>query len=120
MTPTGLAHHARSLPRPGMSVSAEENATVITLHGDADVAALPALVDLIAGVVADDQGAVVVDLADCDFIDSACVRAVGVIATWLAGTGRGLTVRSPPRLAIMLLATFGLADLVESARESRQ
>jgi len=94
-----------------MSVATDEGTTVIALHGDADVRSLPCLVDMIAGVIADRDGALVLDLAESDVIDPACVRAIGLIAQWLTGQERSLTVRSAPRLAIMLFATFGLADV---------
>ena len=111
MTLTGLAPRTRRLSRPVMSASAEDDSAVIAFHGDALAGSVHSLVDMIAGVIADREGSVVLDLVDSDFIDPACVRGVGLIAQWLAGTERSLTVRSPPRLAIMLFATFGLAEL---------
>jgi anti-anti-sigma regulatory factor len=111
MPPTGLVPRTRRLCRLVMSVSDEDDTTVIALHGDVNAGSLHALVDMIAGIIADREGSVVLDLVDSDFIDPACVRGVGLIAQWLAGTERSLTVRSPPRLAIMSFATFGLAEL---------
>ncbi len=117
MTLTGLAHSTRGRPRLVVSVSAEQDATVIALQGDADVAALSVLVDQMADVIADRQGAVVIDLSDTDVIDTTCVRAIGQVAQWLAGNGRCLTIRAASRLAIMSFATLGWADLVESDGE---
>jgi anti-anti-sigma regulatory factor len=117
MTLTGLAQHTRTTSRLVVSLSVEEDATVIALQGDADLTALPTLVDMIAGVVADHEGPIVVDLAETASIDTACVRAVGLVAVWLADTGRCMTVRSPSRLAVMLLATLGLSGLIESGEE---
>jgi anti-anti-sigma regulatory factor len=108
---SGLAPRTRRLPRLVLSLSTDDDTTVIGLHGDADLGSLPRLVDTISGVIANQHGAVVLDLADSDFIDPACVRAVGLIAQWLTGNERSLTVRSPPRLSIMLFASFGLSDL---------
>jgi anti-anti-sigma regulatory factor len=107
MTLTGLAHdthRTRNRPRLVVSVFAEQDTTVI-------------LVDQMADVIAGRQGAVVIDLSDTDAIDTTCVRAIGQVAQWLAGNGRRLTIRAPSRLAIMLFATLGWADLVESDGE---
>ena len=111
---TGVARSPRSDPGFVVSMSAEGTSTVIALRGDADLAALPFLVDVLAGVIADREGAVVVDLAEAEFIDTASVRAVGLAAQCLSDAGRPMTVRSPSEPAVTLLETFGLTDLVES------
>ena len=114
MTLTGVTRTARSDPGLVVSTSVEGSSTVIALRGDADLAALPFLVDVLAGVIAERDGAVVVDLAAAEFIDSASVRAVGLAAQCLWDDGRAMTLRSPPEPAVTLLETFGLSELVES------
>jgi anti-anti-sigma factor len=120
MTLTGLAHPTRTPPRLVVSSFADRDATVIALQGDADVTALPYLVDAIAGIVGDGGGPIAVDLTDAEFIDTACLRVMALVARSLANDNRRMTFRSPSRLAVMLLATFGLAHLVETRRETEQ
>jgi anti-anti-sigma factor len=111
MTLTGLAQSTR----PGLvvSASAEGAATVIALRGEADPATLPILLDALARVIADHEGAVVVDLAETEFIDTATVRAIGRAGQLLGDRDRQLTLRSPSRLAVQVLAFGGLSHLVE-------
>ena len=97
-------------------MSAEGAATVIALRGEADLAALPAVVDMFVRVIADHQGAVVVDLAQAEFIDIATARVLGRAGEFLGHRGRQLTPRSPSRLAIRVLAVFGLCHLVEPSQ----
>jgi anti-anti-sigma regulatory factor len=113
MTLTGIARSTRSAPGLVVSTSAEATATVVALEGAADLAALSLLVDVLAGIIADRRGPVIVDLANIDFIDNATARAIGLAAECLRDEGRSLTFRSPSTLAVMLLETVGLADLVE-------
>ena len=111
-----LAGSKRSPRRaPGFAVSMhpEGNSTVVALHGNADLAALPFLVDMLAGVITDREGAVIVDLAATGRIDRASARAVALAAQCLGDGGRPMTVRSPSKSAATLLANLGLSDLVE-------
>ena len=93
------------------TVFADGAATVVALRGDADRATLHIVRDALAGVIANGQGDVVVDLAQTEFMDSAALRAVLSARENLAGTGRRLTVRSPSRSAARLLGVFGLGHL---------
>ena len=104
-------------PAAGLRVllSAEGAATVLALRGEADIATLPVVVDALAHVIADQDGDVVVDLAQTDFMDTAALRAVLRARQVLHGGERQLTFRSPSRIAGRLLAVFGLSQLVSPA-----
>ena len=106
-----------SPPLIGLDVllSAEGPATVVALRGEADVATLPAIVDALAGVIADRDGNVIVDLAQTSFMDTAALRAVLKAREVLDGGKRELTLRSPSRIAGRLLAVFELSHLVSPA-----
>lgn len=108
-------------PAVGLDVlmSAEGATTVIVLRGEADIATLPVVVDALARVIADQDGDVVVDLAQTDFIDTAALRAVLRARHVLHGGERQLTLRSPSRIAARLLAVFGLSQLVSPAPAPR-
>jgi anti-anti-sigma factor len=113
MTLTGVARSTRTDPGFVVSMSVEGASTVIALRGDADLTALPFLVDVLAGVIADREGAVIVDLAEAEFIDTASVRAVGLAAQCLWDDGRPMMLRSPSEPAVTLIETLGLSDLFE-------
>lgn len=95
-------------------VRAEGTRTVITLRGEADSSTRPVMFDVLSGVVATGTGDVVVDLAELKFIDTATVRVLAVAQQILDRRGRGMTFRSPSRLAVLMLAVSGLTHLVEA------
>lgn len=105
-------------PAAGLHVlmSAEGATTVLALRGEADIATVPVVVDTLARVISDQDGDVVVDLAQTDFMDTAALRAVLRAREELHGGERQLTLRSPSRIAARLLAVFGLSQLVGPAR----
>ena len=96
-----------------VSLSVEGTATVVALRGEGDLATLPVLVNVLARVIAEDAGAVVVDLAEADFFDTASVRVVGRAGEYLGARGRLLTIRSASRQAVMTVAAFGLSHLLD-------
>ncbi len=100
---------------PGLIVAthAEGPTTVITLQGEADSATLPALLDLVVHAVTERDGPVVLDLDQTDFIDTATARAIGRAASALQDRSRQLTIRSPSRLATVVLSFTGLSHLIE-------
>jgi anti-anti-sigma factor len=100
---------------PGLivSVSVEGTTSVVALRGEGDLATLSVLVRVLARVIAEDNGAVVVDLAETDFFDTASVRVVGRAAQYLRTRERRLTVRSASRQSVMVLSAFGLSHLLE-------
>lgn len=97
-----------------VSVSVEGTTTVVVLRGEGDLTTLPVLVKAFARVIADNQGDVVVDLAETEFLDTASVRVIGRAGEYLRDRGRQLTIRSASREAVMVLAVFGLSHLVET------
>jgi anti-anti-sigma factor len=102
---------------PGLvaRVLEEGSTTVITLRGEADLGTLPVLVEALARVVADHAGPVIVDLSETAFIDTAAVRALVCAGRLLADGDRVLAVRSPSRLAVLVLGVLGLSNLVEAS-----
>jgi anti-sigma B factor antagonist len=111
----GTVRDVRAGPRSPV-VGAEGTRTVVALEGETDVSSMPDLSDVLSGVIASGTGDVIIDLTKVTFIDTATVRAFATAQQSLDGQGRGLTFRSPPRLAIRLLDMFGLANLIEIAR----
>jgi anti-anti-sigma factor len=99
-----------------VSVSAEGSDTVIALRGEADVATLPVVADVLARVIADQRGDVIVDLAETEFIDTATLRALLRAREVLDCDGRQLALLSPSRIADRLLAVFGLSHLATAER----
>ena len=113
MTVRGLVQATDSPQGFIVSMSADGAATLVGVRGEADFATLPAFVNVLARVIAEDRGAVVIDLTETAFIDTAIVRAIGRAAELLHERNRRLTLRSPSRLAGRVLVIFGLTELVE-------
>ena len=97
------------------SVSADGMATILTLVGEADLFTLPVVVDVLARVIADSDGPIIVDLANIKFINSGSARVLARASQFLDDRGRTLTVRSPSRMAGRILGLLGLSHLIESA-----
>lgn len=112
-----LVHPVRPTFGLDVSISAEGGITVIALRGEADVATLAVVADALARVIADEQGDVVVDLAETGFIDIATLRALMRAKEVLDWGGRQLTLRSPSRIADRVLTVLGVSHLV-STRET--
>ncbi len=72
--------------------------------------------DALARVIADNDGAIVVDLAETKFIDTGTARAFARASQFLGHRGRELTLRSPSRIAVRVLTLLGLSDLIEEQR----
>ncbi|MEY2450162.1 MAG: hypothetical protein QOH79_3638 [Acidimicrobiaceae bacterium] len=95
------------------SVSINGAAAVVSLRGEADPFTLPVVIDVLARVIADHDGPVIIDLAHTNFIDTGTIRAVARAWRFLDERGRHLTVRSPSRIAVRILVLFDLAHLIE-------
>jgi anti-anti-sigma factor len=95
------------------SVSEDGRAAVVTLRGEAGLAALPVIVDVLARVIGDHDGPLIVDLAHSEFIDTTAVLALARAWQFLDGRGRTLTLRSPSRVASHVLELLGLSGLIE-------
>jgi anti-anti-sigma factor len=97
-------------------VSSEGAQTVVTLRGEVDAPTASGVSRLLSSVIAGNAGDVVVDLAELDFMDCATARALASGRQSLESAGRGLTFRSPSRVAIVAMDVYGLTDLIEVRR----
>jgi len=97
-------------------IAAEGRVAVVDLRGEADVFTAPVVVDVLARVIADFDGAVIVDLSNTEFIDSTVAFALERAREFLDDRGRTLTLRSPSRMAARLLALLELSHLIEPDR----
>ena len=113
MTLTELSQRTLSNAALVASVSADGGTAVIALRGEADLATLRVVVDVLARVIADTNGPVTVDLAHIEFIDTGTARALARAREFLNDRGRTLTVRAPSSLAVRVLTLLGLTDLIE-------
>jgi anti-anti-sigma factor len=115
------ARAARSLRSALMSstVHSEGRRIVVALRGEADVSTRPVISDVLSRVIAMRSGDVVIDLAQLDFIDTATVRVMAEAQRLLDVCGRTLTFRSPSRLAVQVMAVFGLTHLIEVREDAR-
>ena len=113
MTLTGLPQLPPSPVGLLASVTTEGETTIVTLCGEADVFTLPTVVEVLARVIAERDGAVIVDMTHTGFIDSSTVEALERASQFLDDRGRTLRLRSPSAMAARVLALLGLADLIE-------
>jgi len=119
MTLTGLAQTDAPTAALVASASTDATATVVTLRGEPDVLTLSALVDVLARVIGDFDGPVIVDLAHTELIDAGTVRALARAWRFLDDRGRTLTLRSPSASAVQVLGLVDLAHLIERADARR-
>jgi anti-anti-sigma factor len=113
MALAGVTPFGRPVPGLTATMSSEGTTTVVALRGEADVATLPVLLDVLARAIAIHEGPVVIDLAGAQLIDTATVRALDRARQFLATKDRDLTFRSPSKLPARVLDFFALSDLVE-------
>ena len=98
------------------SVSTKGDATVVGLRGEADLFTLPVIVDVLARVIADHDGPVVIDLAETAFVDTGSIHALARAAAALGERGRELTLRSPSWFAVRMLGLLDLSHLIEPVK----
>ena len=94
-------------------VATQGTSAVVTLRGEADFFTLPVVVEVLARVISEHDGPVIVDLAKTSFIDGRTLCALGRAAGFLASHDRTLTVREPSSLAVRLLDLLGLAEVIQ-------
>ena len=92
----------------------EATRVVVVMRGEADAATTTLVSEVLSRVIADYAGDVVIDLAQLTFIDSATGRILAIAKDLLSCRGRHMAVRSPSRLAAIVLDVFGLTDLIET------
>jgi anti-sigma B factor antagonist len=84
---------------------------VLTLAGSLDIASRDALLDAAAAVVnSGDGAALVLDLAQVDFIDSSGIGAIVTAAGTAEDGGRGFALRAPSDRVTRVLRIAGLRD----------
>jgi anti-anti-sigma factor len=91
---------------------------VVVVRGELDSLTAPELGSLLAGIAERGSRSVVLDLAECDFIDAAGLRSIADSAERLAVWGRILSVRSPSgvvRRLLDLVGSTGVTHLMEQA-----
>jgi len=119
MTLTTLTTSARRAPEFVMSMSTEGPATVVALHGEADVATLPTVEEMLDKVTRAHDGPLIVELAETRFIDSGTVRALAQASRVLHERGRPMTIRSPSPMAVRVMEFFGLGGLIVPGGDDR-
>lgn len=98
------------------SVSAEGDAIVVSLRGEADRFTLPVVGQVLERVIADHDGSVVIDLTKLASIETGIIRVVARAAALLGDRGRELTLRSPSHLAGRAPALVAHSDLLEPTK----
>jgi anti-anti-sigma factor len=94
--------------------------TVLALHGDVEASTAQLLIDSMSAMIEWSGGDVVVDLTEVEFIDIASVRVLDEARQLLWREGRGLTFRSPSKLAATVLGLFGLTNLIEASEGAKR
>jgi len=96
--------------------------TLVTLHGDLDMATVDALREVLDGAMATDTPRIEVALADVSFVDVVSLSAILAAADATRDAGRQLTVTGPSgsvrRLCSLLNANDVLAGPVPAPRVS--
>ena len=88
---------------------------IVQVRGEMDSLTAPELGALLAGITEGRPWSVVLDLAECDFIDLAGLRVIAENAEHLALGGRTLSVRSPSGVVRRLLDLVGREGSVSSS-----
>jgi anti-anti-sigma factor len=87
--------------------------TVVWLRGEHDVSTVAALSETMARAIALDDGDVVVDLSDVQFMGAATVRVIIRAREFLRLRSRFLVLRSPSECARRTLDVCGHSDLLD-------
>ena len=91
--------------------------TVVWLRGEHDISTVAALSHTMARAIALDEGDLVVDLSDVQFMDAATVGVIIRARDFLRLQSRSLALRSPSICAARILALCDLGDLLEPRPE---
>jgi|GEM_PF-7134513 anti-anti-sigma factor len=95
-------------------VGRDADRTVVWLRGTYDLSSVTALAELMARAIAIDDGDLVVDLHQVQFIDAASVGVLMRVHKFLVLRSRSLVLRSPSRSARSVLDECGLTDPLPS------
>jgi anti-sigma B factor antagonist len=96
--------------------SREDGRVVVALQGQVDLATAPQLAQAVAGAAKQGSGAVVVDLTDVDFLDSAGVRALVESAQAAATAGVAVTVTGASGWVARVLEITGVAEFLRGTQ----
>lgn len=91
----------------------ESQHTVVWLYGEHDIATVVSLWETLAGAIEFDTDKLVLDFSGVEFIDAATIGVIARARDLLQGRSRSLEVRSVSPFAGRILASCGLADLVD-------
>ena len=97
---------------PSVSVprrTTRPQAVVVWLRGEHDFFTMPGLWGTMAQAIAFDDGDVVVDLSEVDFMDASTISVLVRARTMLATRSRSLTLRAPSNTAVRILDLCGVA-----------
>jgi anti-sigma B factor antagonist len=89
---------------------------VVALQGQVDLATAPQLAQAVAGATKQGGDAVVVDLTDVDFLDSAGVRALVESAQAAATAGVTVTVTGARGWVARVLEITGVAEFLRGTQ----
>lgn len=102
-----------------LNLSFSEDAAVLGVHGEVDVATATTLDRILGALVDDGHPAIVLDLAELRFMDAAGLGTIAGVAARLRAGGRTLSLRAVPAMALRLLDITGVgAGLVEAVGAS--
>ncbi|HSL10541.1 MAG TPA: STAS domain-containing protein [Actinomycetota bacterium] len=98
-------------------VNATDEATVIHVRGEIDMATAGRLRDAIEPHMGPEQ-TIILDLSEVEFMDSSCLHVLVQARGRLTENGGSLILRNPSRTARRVLTVGGATDLLETyARE---
>lgn len=101
---------------PGSSLFAvsllEAGPTVVWLQGEHDITTDGDLQRALAGAIAANGAAVVLDLSEVDFMSASTLGVIVAARRFLRHRSRSLTVRSPSTSLVRILDICGLSDLL--------
>ena len=100
-----------------VSVEMVGEEAVLVVRGEVNYLTAPDL-ETVLGAVIDllPASGVVVDLAQCEYMDSSGMKMIATAANSLEARGATLVIRSPPTVVKRLAGIMGLAELVDGER----
>jgi anti-anti-sigma factor len=101
----------RSAGRFSLGVTFSPARVVVVVRGEMEPSTAPELETVLTGLADRGRRSVVLDLAECDFVDAAGLRVIAQGAARLAWCGGTLSVRSPSGVVRRLLDLVGSAGL---------
>ena len=100
-------------------VNATDEATVIYVRGEIDIATAGRLRDAIEPHMGPEQ-TIVLDLSGVEFMDSSCIHVLIAARTTLTADGGSLILRNPSRAAHQVLTVGGANELLEAEAQDHK